>query len=136
MTKFATDVPFHRDHLCTGNNVDAEGRHARDGSSSAGWSRPWNGRKSATTSPSPDLLEHVRAHRGELAVAALTILQGVSSSRGGRSRPTPKPKPMGGRSTAWANLVRRAVHWATDHDPSRRSPRRRRPTGRRPSSRR
>ena len=47
----------------------------------------------------PNLLEHVRAHRGSLAVAALTILRAYIVA--GRPIPEPKPKPVGGPFGPW-----------------------------------
>ena len=63
----------------------------------------------------PNLLEHVRAHRGSLAVAALTILRAYIVA--GRPIPEPKPKPVGAPFGPWDALVRHATYWATGYDP-------------------
>ena len=118
VSKFAQDVPFHALICCTGNNLGIRGDTLR---------RVVLCRlESAEERPEerddfqiPDLLHHVRSRRGELAVAALTVLKAYVVA--GRPVPTygdgSKPKPMGAPFDTWANLVRRAIHWTTDHDP-------------------
>jgi hypothetical protein len=59
-----------------------------------------------------DLLAHVKRHRGELVVAALTILRAFLLAR----KPDPGLTPMD--FDAWASLVRNAVHWSTGIDPA------------------
>jgi hypothetical protein len=111
-------VPFYPTFLATGNNVTLKGDILR---------RIVGSRLESTVDRPeerdgfkiPNLLEYVRAHRGALAVAALTILRAYIVA--GRPVPTyedgSKPPPMGAPFDTWANLVRHAVHWATGHDP-------------------
>ncbi|HMB05844.1 MAG TPA: hypothetical protein VKP69_19170, partial [Isosphaeraceae bacterium] len=61
----------------------------------------------------PDLLAHVREHRGELVADALTILRAYVVA--GRPGPAAKLTPIG--FPAWERVVRRAVHWAIGVDP-------------------
>jgi hypothetical protein len=61
----------------------------------------------------PDLKAHVRQHRPELVVAALTIL--LAHAQAGR--PAADLVPFGSFE-AWSTVVRQAVHWATDIDPN------------------
>jgi hypothetical protein len=61
----------------------------------------------------PDLIGHVRRERGNLVVAALTIIRAYVVA----GRPDPRLTPMDYR--AWCGLIRNAVHWATGLDPCR-----------------
>jgi hypothetical protein len=59
----------------------------------------------------PNLRAHLRANRGNLLVAALTILRAYVAA----GRPADLP-PLG-NFEAWSAVVRQAVHWITGHDP-------------------
>jgi hypothetical protein len=121
-SRFVKDIPFSPTFLCTGNNAGLKGDTLRRVITSrleSSEERPEEREGFAI----PNLLEYVREHRGKLAMAALTILRAYIVA--GRPIPAPKPgyepqwtkpTPMGGFE-AWANLVRRAVHWVTGHDP-------------------
>lgn len=61
----------------------------------------------------PNLIDHVRRNRGELVVAALTILRAYVVA--GRPEPDSALPSMDFR--AWAGLIRHAIHWATGEDP-------------------
>jgi hypothetical protein len=60
----------------------------------------------------PNLKEHVRRHRADLVVAALTVLRAHALA----GRPAAK-LPAFGAFEAWSAVVRQAVHWSTGHDP-------------------
>jgi hypothetical protein len=60
----------------------------------------------------PNLIEHVKQHRGRLVVAALTILRGFLEA-GSPKQPIP---PMGSFEK-WSRVVREAVFWVTSWDP-------------------
>ena len=113
ISKFVADVPLAATFYVTGNNIALKGDTLR---------RVVLSRlETIEDHPEerdgfavPDLIGSVRARRGALAVAALTILRAYIVA--GRPIPDPKPPPMGGFE-AWANLVRRAVHWVMGHDP-------------------
>jgi hypothetical protein len=57
----------------------------------------------------PKLLEHIHSHRAELAVAGLTILRAYDVA----GRPD-QELPTFGSFESWSDLIRSAVHWATD----------------------
>lgn len=61
----------------------------------------------------PELLDHVRAHRGELAVACVTILRAYHVA----GRPDQRLPPWGSFD-AWSKIVRSAVVWAGMADPA------------------
>jgi hypothetical protein len=61
----------------------------------------------------PELLAHVRQHRGELAVAAVTILRAYVCA-GKRSQKL----PPWGSFAEWSALIRSAVVWAGMEDPA------------------
>jgi hypothetical protein len=61
----------------------------------------------------PDLLSYVKANRGKLLAAGLTILQAYCDA----GRPNQMLHPWGSFE-GWSNLVRQAVAWATDEDPA------------------
>ena len=113
VSKFAQDVPFHAIVCCTGNNLGIRGDTLRRVvlcRLETAEERP----EERDDFKIPDLLHHVRENRATLATAALTILRAYHVA--GRPVPSPKPRAMGGFE-GWTNLVRRAVHWATGHDP-------------------
>ncbi len=60
----------------------------------------------------PDLLAHVRKHRAELVIAALTVLRAYFVA--GRPR---YGKPRKGSFEAWDDIVRGAIIWAGGADP-------------------
>jgi hypothetical protein len=60
-----------------------------------------------------DLLGHVRQHRPDLVVAALTVLRGFFAA----GRPNPGLPPLGSYE-GWSAVVRGAVNWAYGHDPA------------------
>ena len=112
-TAWASDIPFTTIMYASGNNLqligDITGRVVFTRMESR-VDRP----EERADFRVPDLLGHVRATRGELAVAALTILRGFVVA--GRPAPNP-PLPPLGEYAAWSALVRHAVHWATGLDP-------------------
>jgi hypothetical protein len=113
ISKFVADVPLAATFYVTGNNITLKGDTLRRVVlSRLETSEDHPEERDGFTVP--DLIGSVRARRGELAVAALTILRAYIVA--GRPIPDPKPPPMGGFE-AWANLVRRAVHWVMGHDP-------------------
>lgn len=61
----------------------------------------------------PRLLQHVRAHRGELRAAALTILRWYCAE----GRPPAPAAPVLGSYEAWAGLVVQALLWLGEPDP-------------------
>jgi hypothetical protein len=59
----------------------------------------------------PNLVEHVKQHRGRYVVAALTILRGFAHA----GRPDQKLSTFGSYES-WSHIVRDAVYWATGQD--------------------
>ena len=112
-TAWASDIPFTTIMYASGNNLqligDITGRVVFTRMESR-VDRP----EERADFRVPDLLGHVRVTRGELAVAALTILRGFVVA--GRPAPNP-PLPPLGEYAAWSALVRHAVHWATGLEP-------------------
>ncbi|HMB08253.1 MAG TPA: hypothetical protein VKP69_31550, partial [Isosphaeraceae bacterium] len=113
VSKFATDVPLCAVFFSSGNNLGLKGDTLRRivlSQLESTDERP----EERDNFKIPRLLDHVRARRGILAVHALTILEAYHVA--GRPIPAPKPPPMGSFE-GWNDLVRRAVHWVTGHDP-------------------
>ncbi|MBX3465304.1 MAG: hypothetical protein KF878_00205 [Planctomycetes bacterium] len=61
----------------------------------------------------PRLLQHVRAHRGELRAAALTVLRWYCAE----GRPPAPAGPVLGSYEAWSGLVVQALLWLGEPDP-------------------
>ena len=113
VSKFATDVPLCATFFASGNNLGLKGDSLRRIVLSR-LESPEERPEERDNFKIPRLLDHVREQRGILAAHALTILRAYHVA--GRPIPTPKPPPMGSFE-GWNDLVRRAVHWVTDHDP-------------------
>jgi putative DNA primase/helicase len=112
MSKMTAELPNLAIFFATGNNVGAKGdalRRILIGRLESDQERPEE-RDDFTIQG--DLLDHVRANRGELAVAAVTILRAHALA----GWPAEKLTPMD--FTAWCRVVRHAVHWATGFDPA------------------
>jgi hypothetical protein len=113
-TKWMEGLPFNPIFVVTGNNAALKADILRRIVASR-LESPEEHPEERDGFAIPNLLEHVRAHRGSLAVAALTILRGYIVA--GRPIPEPKPKPVGAPFGPWDALVRHATYWATGYDP-------------------
>jgi hypothetical protein len=104
-TSHQIDIPARVTWLCTGNNLafsgDMERRVCRIRLESQE-EHP----EERTAFKYPDVIAHVRRHRRELLIDALTILRGFDLA----GRPF-QSLPAWGSFEGWSNLVRQAVAW-------------------------
>jgi putative DNA primase/helicase len=105
------DVPFRALIGVSGNNivlVDDMGRRLVPVEINPGVERP----ELRDGFRYPDVLEHVRANRGKLVAAALTILRAYWCA----GKPSHK-KPLMGSFESWDKIVRGAILWLKKADP-------------------
>jgi hypothetical protein len=112
-TKRTSEMPMTTVWFCSGNNLSYKGdlvRRVIPCRLEPEEERPEerSGFKVA------DLRGHVREHRAELVVAALTILK--AHALAGRPQ-QPETKPLGSYEV-WCKVIRAAVWWATGDDPA------------------
>ena len=112
-SQMSREVPIYTVWYATGNNLGLKGDALRR--------VVYQRMESAEERPEErkgfrikgDLKDHVKAHRGRLVVAALTILRGYVLA--GRPEPKTSLTPMD--YPAWCMTVRQAIHWAIGVDP-------------------
>jgi hypothetical protein len=107
-SEMTPELPLHAVWYATGNNVTLRGdvrRRVVPCRLETAEEKP----EERTGFAYPDLLGHVRRHRGELVAAGLTILRAYVVA----GRPVRGLAPFGSFEN-WSGLVRAAVFWATD----------------------
>ena len=110
--EMTADLPLFTIWYATGNNVEMKGDVIRRVVPCRLESPEERPEERTDFTIQGDLLRHVRAHRGRLVAAALTILRAHALA----GRPTMGLKPMGSFES-WSEVIRAAVSWAFGVDP-------------------
>lgn len=105
------EVPFKAVIFATGNNLDLGGDALRRTVPIRLESKESRPEERESFKISGDLLAYVRSRRGELAIAALTIIRAFLVAGRPQASLTPMDYP------AWSGLIRQAVFWSTGTDP-------------------
>jgi Domain of unknown function (DUF3854) len=110
-SEMTADIPMNTIFYADGNNIGIKGDALRRIVPSRLESPEVHPEERKDFKIQGDILAYVREHRGELVVAALTILRAFVVA----GRPPQNLTPMD--FPAWCGLIREAIHWAWGADP-------------------